>query len=220
MYGFIITAAGEAMLARAAAGETLTLTGIRVGSGVAESSDEAKALTGLISPVADAISTPATVSGNQITLVVEYRNDLAEDGLTEGFSLREFGIFARVGEDVTPGLLYYATLADAPQPVRPLADGLQSFRFPVAIAVTGDVSVTLGYPAGAFATADMLAGYIPKADINRPGGVAGLGQDGKIPEGLLPDLGGYVEMDTSIPASERTPNTLYGLIIANYGGEG
>ena len=188
MYGFIITTAGEGMLAQAAAGETLILTGVQVGSGAVESAEAARALTGLVAPEADATSTPVTVDGNQITLVVEYRNDLAAGGLTEGFAIRELGIFAKVGEGGAPGLLYYATLADAPQPVRPLADGLQSFRFPVAVAVTGDVSVTLDYPAGAFITADVLEQYIPVSAINQPGGVAGLGADGLVPESLLPEM--------------------------------
>lgn len=32
-------------------------------------------------------------------------------------------------------------------------------------------------------------------------------------------LGGFILMDTSIPTGERQQNTLYGLILANYGGD-
>ena len=34
----------------------------------------------------------------------------------------------------------------------------------------------------------------------------------------IENTGGFIEMDTAIPADERNPFTLYGLILANYGG--
>ena len=57
MYGFIITTAGEGLLARASAGEGLTLTEGWVGKGAVESAGDAKALTALLDPVAKATST-------------------------------------------------------------------------------------------------------------------------------------------------------------------
>ena len=134
MYGFVITTAGEAMLARAAAGEKLVLDAVMVGRGVVESAAAAKGLSALIDPVAAATSTAPAVSGNQISVTVEYRNDL-NGGLEAGFALSEFGISAHV-----------------PQPVKPISEGLDVHRFPVAIAVTGEVSVTMEYPAGGFLT--------------------------------------------------------------------
>lgn len=156
MYGFVITTAGEAMLARAAAGEALVLDAVMVGRGVVESAAAAKALNALIDPVAAATSTAPAVSGNQISMTVEYRNDL-NGGLEAGFALSEFGISAHVGDDPA-ALLYYGSLGDAPQPVKPASEGLDVHRFPVAIAVTGEVSVTLEYPAGGFLTEDDLGG--------------------------------------------------------------
>lgn len=45
--------------------------------------------------------------------------------------------------------------------------------------------------------------------INVPGGVAGLGADGKIPASLLPGMG-FIEMiDGDIPAEQRMENTIY-----------
>ena len=150
MYGFVITTAGEAMLARAAAGETLVLDGASVGKGVAQSAAAAKALTALIDPVAEATTSSPAVAGQQISITVEYRNDM-NGGLETGFALSEFGITAHVGDDPT-GLLYYGSLGDAPQTVKPIDQGLDVHRFPVAIAVTGEVTVTLDYPAGGFVT--------------------------------------------------------------------
>ena len=154
MYGFVITTAGEAMLARAAAGETLVLDGASVGKGVAQSAADAKALTALIDPVAEATTSSPAVAGQQISITVEYRNDM-NGGLETGFALSEFGITAHVGDDPS-GLLYYGSLGDAPQTVKPIGQGLDAHRFPVAIAVTGEVSVTLDYPAGGFVTWDEL----------------------------------------------------------------
>ena len=188
MYGFVITTAGEAMLARAAAGEALVLDAVMVGRGVVESAAAAKALNALIDPVAAATSTAPAVSGNQISMTVEYRNDL-NGGLEAGFAFSEFGISAHVGDDPA-ALLYYASLGDAPQPVKPISEGLDVHRFPVAIAVTGEMSVTLEYPAGGFLTEEDLGGlnYIPTSEKGKPDGVATLGGDGKVPEEQLPEM--------------------------------
>lgn len=188
MYGFVITTAGEAMLARAAAGETLVLDGASVGKGVVLSAADAKALTALIDPVAEATTSVPAVAGQQISITVEYRNDM-NGGLETGFALSEFGIAAHVGDDPS-GLLYYGSLGDAPQTVKPIGQGLDAHRFPVAIALTGEVSVALEYPAGGFLTQEDLEGldYIPTSEKGKPGGVAALGSDGKVPEEELPEM--------------------------------
>lgn len=195
MYGFIITTAGEGLLARASAGEGLTLTEVWVGKGAVESAGAAKALTALLDPVAKATSTTPAVAGGQISMLVEYRNDMG-GGLEEGFTLSEFGVMAKVGDDA-PTLLYYAALGDRAQPVPPIAEGLDVHRFPVAIGVTGEVEVSLEYPAGVWVTHEELeealagidlSGYIKATEKGKPGGVATLGEDGKVPAGQLPAM--------------------------------
>ena len=195
MYGFIITTAGEGLLARASAGEGLTLTEVWVGKGAVESAGAAKALTALLDPVAKATSTTPAVAGGQISMLVEYRNDMG-GGLEEGFTLSEFGVMAKVGDDA-PALLYYAALGDRAQPVPPIAEGLDVHRFPVAVGVTGEVEVSLEYPAGVWVTHEELeeamagidlSGYVKAAEKGKPGGVATLGPDGKVPAGQLPKM--------------------------------
>ena len=195
MYGFIITTAGEGLLARASAGEGLTLTEVWVGKGAVESAGAAKALTALLDPVAKATSTTPAVAGGQISMLVEYRNDMG-GGLEEGFTLSEFGVMAKVGDDA-PTLLYYAALGDRAQPVPPIAEGLDVHRFPVAIGVTGEVEVSLEYPAGVWVTHEELeeamagidlSGCIKATEKGQPGGVATLGPDGKVPAGQLPAM--------------------------------
>ena len=195
MYGFIITTAGEGLLARASAGEGLTITEVWVGKGTVESAAAAKALTALLDPVAQATSTQPEVAGGQLSMLVEYRNDMG-GGLEEGFTLSEFGVMAKVGDDA-PTLLYYAALGDPAQPVPPIAEGLDVHRFPVAIGVTGEVEVSLEYPAGVWVTHEELeeamagidlSGYIKATEKGQPGGVATLGPDGKVPAGQLPAM--------------------------------
>ena len=195
MYGFIITTAGEGLLARASAGEGLTITEVWVGKGTVESAAAAKALTALLDPVAQATSTQPEVAGGQLSMLVEYRNDMG-GGLEEGFTLSEFGVMAKVGDDA-PTLLYYAALGDPAQPVPPIAEGLDVHRFPVAIGVTGEVEVSLEYPAGVWVTHEELeealagidlSGYIKATEKGKPGGVATLGEDGKVPAGQLPAM--------------------------------
>lgn len=188
MYGFVITTAGEALLARATAGAALTITGVQVGSGAVSDAAAAKALTALVAPEQQATSTVPIADGGQVSMVVQYSNDQG-DGLAEGFILREFGVFGKIQGDETAVLFFYAALGEQAQPVAPFSQGLDVHRFPVAWAVTDGAQVTLGYPAGAFVSADALEDYIPKADKGKPGGVATLGEDGKIPQSQLPELG-------------------------------
>ena len=227
MYGFIITTAGEGLLARAAAGETLALTEVWVGRGVVEGVEAAKALTALLDPVAQATSTQPEVAGGQLSMLVEYRNDMG-GGLEEGFTLSEFGIMAKVGDDA-PTLLYYAALGDRAQPVPPIAEGLDVHRFPVAVGVTGEVAVSLEYPAGVWVTHEELeeamagidlSGYVKYSEKGAPNGVATLGPDGKVPGEQLPDIGGVYEVEEAVPPASRKANTLYGLILADYTGTG
>lgn len=153
------------MLARASAGETLTLTGVKAGSGTVSSETAAKALTGLVSVECDGTSSAPAVSGGQVSMIVEIRNDV-EGGLDTGFLLSEFGVFAKVGDD-QPALLYYAALGgDKAQQVLAYSEGLDVHRFPVAIAVTGEIAVTLGYPAGAFVTQEELEASLAQLDMS------------------------------------------------------
>lgn len=57
---------------------------------------------------------------------------------------------------------------------------------------------------------------VDTAQVNVPGGVAGLDDNGKISTDQIPSLG-FVEMLKSIPAGQRLPNTLYSLTEADYG---
>lgn len=149
-YGFVITEMGKNLLAKLGTGEQLKITRIMVGKGeIAEGQNPAD-FTDLVQPVAQATSTLPLVKENTLSFIVEYRNDL-NGGLEEGFWLKEFGVFAQDGENEI--LLYYATLADFPQYVTAYKHGaIDIRRYPVSIAVSDKINVTLQYPMVAFVT--------------------------------------------------------------------
>ncbi len=220
MYGFILTTAGEQLLASASAGETLTITGVQVGSGAVQSAAQAKALTALIAPKGDATSTAPAVKDGQVSMLAQYSNDVG-GGLEEGFLLAELGVFARLGE---AALFLYAALGERAQPVAPFSEGLDVHRFPLSWAVTDGVQVTLGYPAGAFISAETLEDYVPQAEKGKPGGVAALGDDGRIAAAVLPE--GSLRVETSggvatLPVSASWHSVAYGndkFVAVAYGG--
>lgn len=82
-------------------------------------------------------------------------------------------------------------------------------RFPVAVGVTGEVAVTLEYPAGVWVTREELeealagidlSGYIKATEKGQPGGVATLGEDGK----LVQDVDGGTWDTEPVEAHNRT----------------
>ena len=83
-YGFVITEAGNSLLASMVAGQTLTITKAVVGEGTADNAEAARKLTNLIDPGPEGTSTVPTVEENSVNMIVEYRSDL-NGGLQQGF---------------------------------------------------------------------------------------------------------------------------------------
>lgn len=111
-YGFFIPSAGRTLIAGLLAGETLEISRVMVGSGKPQSQEDLASLTDLVAPVAQATSTNPLRKGDSVEMVVEYRSDL-NGGLSTGFWLNEFGIFAMDGDDEV--MIYYGCLGDFPQ---------------------------------------------------------------------------------------------------------
>ena len=155
-YGFVITEAGNSLLASMVAGQTLTITKAVVGEGTADNAEAARKLTNLINPGPEATSTEPTVDGNNVNMIVEYRSDL-NGGLQEGFWIGEFGIFGKVGNGAET-MIGYGSLGDAKQYVSAyVAPDVR--RYPVSIAVTTGIQVDVAYPAEAWMTAEDVAEY-------------------------------------------------------------
>ena len=158
-YGFVITEAGNSLLASMVAGQTLTITKAVMGEGTADNAEAARQLTNLITPGPEATSTEPTVDGNAVNMIVEYRSDL-NGGLQEGFWIGEFGIFGKVGDGVET-MIGYGSLGDAKQYVSAYVSGTAPDvrRYPVSITVTTGIQVDVDYPAEAWMTAEDVAAY-------------------------------------------------------------
>ena len=132
-YGGTVTVAGRNLITSLMAGKTIEFTRIMVGSGAMPEGVEPIDMVALVTPVAEGVSSVATVENGVLSMVVEYRNDL-NGGLQEGFWLREFGVFAKT-EDTEEILLYYATLGDSrsmPTRITALTFGAIPFRLPLS----------------------------------------------------------------------------------------
>ena len=158
-YGFVITEAGNSLLASMVAGQTLTITKAIVGEGTADNAEAARKLTNLINPGPEATSTETMVDGNNVNMIVEYRSDL-NGGLQEGFWIGEFGIFGKVGNGAET-MIGYGSLGDAKQYVSAYVAGAAPDvrRYPVSITVTTGIQVDVAYPAEAWMTAEDVAEY-------------------------------------------------------------
>lgn len=151
-YGFFVPAAGRSYIAGLMAGETLEISRIMVGSGKPATLEDMASLTDLVAPVAQGTSTEPLRKGDSVEMVVEYRSDL-NGGLSTGFWLNEFGVFAMDGDDEV--MIYYGCLGDFPQWVSAYNQGaIDIRRYPVVLQVAEAVDVVIAYPALAFMTAE------------------------------------------------------------------
>lgn len=146
-YGFVITEAGNNLLAKMVAGDKLTITKVVMDKGTAESAEAARKLTAPIDPGPNGTSTVPTVEGAAVNMLVEYRSDL-NGGLQEGFWIGGFAVFGKV-ENGTETMIYYGSLGEQKQYVSAYVEGTAPDvrRYPVSITVTAGVEVEVSYPA-------------------------------------------------------------------------
>lgn len=156
-YGFVITEAGNNLLAKMVAGEKLTITKVVMDKGTATDAEAARKLTAPIDPGPKGTSTVPTVEGNAVNLVVEYRSDL-DGGLQAGFWIGGFAIYGKT-DAAAETMIAYGSLGDAKQYVSAYVEGTATDvrRYPVSITVTAGVEVEVSYPAEAWMTAEDVA---------------------------------------------------------------
>lgn len=158
-YGFVITEAGNNLLAKMVAGDKLTITKVVMDKGTAESAEAARKLTAPIDPGPNGTGTVPTVEGAAVNMLVEYRSDL-NGGLQEGFWIGGFAVFGKV-ENGAETMIYYGSLGEQKQYVSAYVEGTAPDvrRYPVSITVTAGVEVEVSYPAEAWMTAEDVAEY-------------------------------------------------------------
>ena len=159
-YGFVITEAGNQMLAKMVAGDTLELSGVFMDLGTVEDKETARQLTAPIEPGPAGTSTVPTVKGNQVGMIVQFRSDL-DGGLKADKWIGGFGVYAKDPDTGDPVMIYYASLGNQKQPIAAYVEGTAPDvrNFPISIRVTSGVDATLTYPAGAWMTAEDVLEY-------------------------------------------------------------
>ena len=158
-YGFVITEAGNNLLAKMVAGEKLTITKVVMDKGTATDAEAARELTAPIDPGPEGTSTVPTVEGDAVNMVVEYRSDL-DGGLQTGFWIGGFAIYGKT-DAAAETMIAYGSLGDAKQYVSAYVSGTAPDvrRYPVSITVTAGIQVDVAYPAEAWMTAEDVADY-------------------------------------------------------------
>ena len=137
---------------------------------------------------------------------------LSNTGVAESFTMTELRFYVRRVTDGAPTgeEILYATVTD--ETGDPIPSAAQSPGFTIDWAFVfqfgnaSEVTVTLD-----------PAGLVSWGMVGAPGGVAPLDEDGKVPREHLPAGGGFTEFSGTL--TERSPNTLYGLVLADFGGD-
>ena len=208
-YGFVITEAGNSLLASMVAGQTLTITKAVVGEGTADNAEAARKLTNLIDPGPEGTSTVPTVEENSVNMIVEYRSDL-NGGLQQGFWIGEFGIFGKVGTGAET-LIGYGSLGDAKQYVSAYVAGTAPDvrRYPVSITVTTGIQVDVAYPAEAWMTAEDVADLFnqtlkPELEESLDGLIEDHNEDPDAHQGALKNKQDQIKVEGLLKGSKTT----------------
>lgn len=208
-YGFVITEAGNSLLASMVAGQTLTITKAVVGEGTADNAEAARKLTNLIDPGPEGTSTVPTVEENSVNMIVEYRSDL-NGGLQQGFWIGEFGIFGKVGTGAET-LIGYGSLGDAKQYVSAYVAGTAPDvrRYPVSITVTTGIQVDVDYPAEAWMTAEDVADLFnqtlkPELEESLDGLIEDHNEDPDAHQGALKNKQDQIKVEGLLKGSKTT----------------
>ena len=193
-YGFVITEAGNQLLAKMVAGQTLKLSGVFMDLGTVEDKETARQLIAPLEPGPAGTSTVPTVKGNQVGMIVQFRSDL-DGGLKEDKWIGGFGVYAEDPDTGDPVMIYYASLGHQRQPIAAYVEGTAPDvrNFPISIRVTSGVDATLTYPAGAWMTAeDVLVYFNETIKPELEASLAGLIKAHNTDENAHPDLAAAV----------------------------
>jgi len=136
--GGLLTTKGQALQAKVDAGQTeLLITKMKIGSGTADSLQN---LTDLVEPQQNIAISGITAADNLTTITGVITNA----GLTEGFYVRELGVYATDPDDGE--ILYSVTADSAPDYLPAEGDSVtvsQEFNYYIAVSNASNVSATL-----------------------------------------------------------------------------
>ena len=208
-YGFVITEAGNNLLANMVAGDKLTITKVVMDKGTAESAEAARKLTAPIDQGPNGTSTTPTVEGAAVNMLVEYRSDL-NGGLQEGFWIGGFAVYGKT-DTVAETMIYYGSLGDQKQYVSAYVEGTAPDvrRYPVSITVTAGVEVEVSYPAEAWMTAEDVADYFngtlkPDLEESLDGLIKAHNEDPEAHNGALKDKQDAIKVEGLLKGTKTT----------------
>lgn len=160
------TQKGLNLIAKAQAGARIEYTRAQIGEGLLPEGASINALTALVTPIKFLRLATPVVSTNQIKLPIQF----SSEGVGREFWWTEIGVWAN-DPDEGEILAAYGNAGS-----RELADhfagGLEEFVFNCILRVANVASMSV--------VVDSSLAYVALSDIGRPGGVAGLGDDGKL----------------------------------------
>lgn len=158
-YGAAMTKQGLALIAKIIADKSsLTLVRVMMGSGQVPEGVYIGDLEDLVEPVVPGTVSEPVHKGSTVEMTVEYRSDM-NGGLQEGFIIREFGIFARDGDEEV--MILYGNLAERQQYIGPWIEGGGNDvrRYPVSITIAEGTPVILEGLPGTVMTLDDVKDY-------------------------------------------------------------
>lgn len=157
-----ITNSGQTMLARSLNGETLSFTGIKIGTGILPESTDLLGLTALINPCLS-ISTikvyrPSDrnpgLASNQIVIQAQYNNQT----FTEAKAITEYGIYAKIGEEEEK-LYAYINASELP-------DNIAAYSSETYVTKVRDFTLTVGNGTTVQVKVDLSSVYPTMQDFN------------------------------------------------------
>lgn len=113
--GVLLTEKGRALLAKAQTGSVLRFTRVKIGDGEIQSGESLELLNDLVNPKLSLEITHLQAESNGICHV---RTNITNEGLTEGFFVKEVGLFA-MDPDLNEEILYAITTATNPDYIPP-----------------------------------------------------------------------------------------------------
>lgn len=147
-YYFTLTERGRELLSRCLDGEDgLVLTRTVFGSGVLGDEQSADGLSELIAYEGEGTLLRRGREGSTLELTAQYTNE-SYDGV--GFTLNEYGIYAKQAGTDEEILFLYATLGEYGQGVPPHVTGQATnvWSFPMVLTISKELTVTIETPAG------------------------------------------------------------------------
>lgn len=206
---FYLTDAGNALLARAQAGTTLTITRAQIGEGTWPDGTNYANITALVTPLKYLTIVRKAESSGQARITVQFSNS----GVGRSFQWREFALWAAdpdYPDDRSHDILYGTAYAgDAPVPIE---SGLTEFVFNVIIKTGAATSINV------LVDSSLVYMTLEELDAMRgvPNGIAELGEDGKVLEEQLPEMdydqaGSAQKVQNNLNAHTNNKNNPHGV---------